>query len=108
MYKLISGEDASKKNKTIEWGEEWEEACRKLKEIYTTTPILAYADFSKPFKVHTNACNLGLGAILYQNQDGVDHIIGCASRSFSKTKCKYLAHKLEFLALMWAITEQFH
>ena len=45
----------------------------------------------------------GLGAILYQNQDGVDCVIGYASRSLSKTECKYLAHKLEILALKWVI-----
>ena len=47
-------------------------------------------------------------AILYQNQDDVDHIIGYASRSLSKIKFKNLAHKLEFLALKWSIMEQFH
>ena len=41
------------------------------------------------------------------NQDGVDHVIAYASRSISKTEYKYLAHKLEFLVLKWAITEQF-
>ena len=54
------------------------------KEIYTSTPILACADFSEPFKLHTDACALGLGAILHHNQNGVDHIIGYASRSLSK------------------------
>ena len=49
-----------------------------------------------------------MGAILYQNQDGVEHITGYASRALRKSECKYLAHKLEFLALKWAITEQFH
>ena len=51
---------------------------------------------------------MGLDANLYQNQDGVDHIIGYASTSLSKTECTYPAHNLEFLALMWAVTEQFH
>ena len=73
-----------KKNKVIEWINEYEEAFRKLKEICTIIPILAYADFAKPFKWHTDACTLGLGAILYQNQDGVDHIIGYANRSLNK------------------------
>ena len=49
-----------------------------------------------------------LGAILYQNQDGVYYITGYTSRSLSKTKHKCLAHKLEFLALKWANMEQFH
>ena len=90
------------------WGNEYEEAFRKLKEICTTIPILAYADFSKPFKLHTNTCTLGLGAILYQNQDGVDCVIGYASGSLSKTEHRNPAHKLEFLALKWTIIEQFN
>ena len=48
-----------------------------------------------------------LGSILYQNQNGVAHFIGYTNRSLSKTECKYLAHKLECLALKWAIMEQF-
>ena len=43
------------------------------------TSILAYADFSKPFKLHTDAYTLDLGAILYKNQDGVACVIGYAS-----------------------------
>ena len=30
------------------------------------------------------------------------------SRSLSKTERNYDAHKLEFLALKWSVTEQFH
>ena len=106
-YKLIQ-EKTNKKNKSIECDDECWEAFRKLKEICTTTPILGYPDFSKPFKLHTDACTPGLGAILYQNQDRVDWIIGYASTYLNKTKHKYLAHKLEFLASKLAITEQFH
>ena len=51
---------------------------------------------------------LRLGAILYQNQDGIDMVIGYVSRAISKTEDKYLAHKLKCLALKWALTEQFY
>ena len=90
------------------WDGECEEAFRKPKEICTSTPISAYANFLKPFKFHTNACTLGLEAIPYQNQDGLDHIIGYSSRPLSKTEHKYLALRLEFLALKWAIMKQFN
>ena len=59
LYKLISRENASKKGKSIEWNNECKVAFRKLKEICTSTPFLAYADFSKPFKLHTGTCTLG-------------------------------------------------
>ena len=74
----------------------------------TTTPILAYADFGKPFKLHTDASVLGLGAVLYQVCNGVEKVISYTSRSLTKSKTKCLVHKLEFLCLKWAITEQFH
>ena len=63
---------------------ECEEAFRDLKEICTSTPILSYGDFLKPFKLHTDVGTEGLGAILYQNQDEVDCITGYVSRSLSK------------------------
>ena len=44
---------------------------------------------------------------MYQNQVGVDCVIGYGSRSFSKTMHKYPAQKLEFLALKWAIMKLF-
>ena len=67
----------------------------------TTTPILAYADLGKPFKLHTDASVLGLGAVLYQIQDGVEKVISHASRSLTKSETKCLVHNLEFLCLKW-------
>ena len=45
LYKLILGENASKKWNSIKWHLECQEAFDKLKELCTTTPILTYADF---------------------------------------------------------------
>ena len=83
-------------------------AFDQLKVLCTTTPILAYADFTKPFKLHTNASVLGLGAVLYQVNVGVGKLISYASRSLTQSETKYPIYKLEFLCLKWAITEQFH
>ena len=72
-------------------------------------PILAYANFSKLFKLHTDACGMGLGAILYQNrEDGTKAVIAFASRSLSKAESHYPAHKVEFLAVKWVVIEKFH
>ena len=62
-------------------------------------PILANADFWKPFKLLTDASVLGLGAVLYQVQDGVEKVISYASQSLTKSKSKYPVHILEFLFL---------
>ena len=46
--------------------------------------------------------------MLYQKQDGKLRVIAYASRSVSKAEANYPAHKLEFLALKWAVCEKFH
>ena len=79
-----------------------------LKQLCTTSPILAYADFEKPFKLQTDTRVLGLGTVLYQVHEGVEKVISYASRSLTQSEIKHLVHKLEFLCLKWAITEQFH
>ena len=59
--------------------------------------------------MHTNASEEGLSAIHYQTQeDGTDKVIAYASHSLKKSEWKYHSSKLEFLALKWAITNQFH
>ena len=108
LYKLISGENASKKQNSIKWDPECQEAFDSLKELCAITPILAYADFGKPSKLHTDVSVLGLGTVLYQVQDGVEKMISYASRFLMKLEMKYPVHKLEFLCLIWAMTEQFH
>ena len=74
----------------------------------TSPPILAYPDFSLPFELHTDASNIGLGAILYMiDKDNKRRVISYASRSLTKSEKHYPAFKLEFLCLKWAITEKF-
>ena len=79
LYKLISGGNTARKQNSIKWDSECQEAFDKLKELCTTTPILAYANFGKPFILHTDVSVLGLGAVLYQVQDGVEKVISYAS-----------------------------
>ena len=50
----------------------------------------------------------GLGAVLYQTQEGVDRVIAYASRSLKPLEKNYPAHKLEFLASKCTVTEKFH
>ena len=79
-----------------------------LEEFCTSTPVLVYADFKKPFRLHTDASIPSLGAVLYQEQDGVEKVISYSSLSLSKSELKYAIHILECLCLKWAITDQFH
>ena len=73
-----------------------------------TAPVLAFADFEKEFQLETDTSSEGLGAVLSQKQpDGKWHPITFGSRELKGGEAEYHSSKLEFLALKWAITEQF-
>ena len=83
-------------------------AFQELKMKCMTAPVLAFADFKKEFKLETDASGDGLGTILSQLQeDGLYHPIAYASRGLKGGETHYHSSKLEFLALKWAITDQF-
>ena len=70
---------------------------------------MAYANYKNPFKLHTDARESGLGAVLCQKQeDNTECVIAYASRTLSKSEQNYNTHKVEFSALKWSITERFH
>ena len=109
ISQFMSGENANKKKALVEWTNECQVAFEHLKCLCSQTPILAYANYKKPFKLCTDASENSLGAVLYQKQDDdTEHVIAYASRTLSKSKQNYDTHKLEFLALKWSITERFH
>ena len=74
LYALISGDNASQKNKPIQWTWECEKAFCELKELCTYNSTLAFADLNKPFKLHTDASAIGNGTILYEEQNVQDKI----------------------------------
>ena len=109
LHELTSGENGKKKHSKVQWTERCQESFDSLKKICSESPVLAYADYTKPFVLHTDASTTGLGAVLYQKQeDGKERVIAYASRTLNKAERNYDAHKLEFLALKWVITDRFH
>ena len=98
---------AAKKTQIV-WTDAANTAFEQLKTMCVSTPILAYPNYQLPFSLHTDSSTDGLGAVLYQKQDGKQRVIVYASRSVSKAESNYPSHKLEFLALKWAVCEKFH
>ena len=87
LYKLISGDQAKTKQAKLSWDEKCEQAFKALKDICSCTPVLACADYTRSFRVHTDASELGLGAVLYQEQDyGTIRVIAFASHSLSNSE----------------------
>ena len=114
LYDMLKGV-GKKENKgnsskaKIEWREEHQEILESMINYLQSPEVIAYPDFNLPFFLHTDASNQGLGAVLYQTQEGKDRVISFGSRTLSEAEKNYNLHsgKLEFLALKWSVTERF-
>ena len=105
----ILSDNKDKKSEHVNLSPEAREAFDYLKAACLQAPILAFPDFDKPFLLETDASGRGLGAVLSQKQaDGWYHPIAYTSHVMNETEQRYHSNKQEFLALKWAVTEQFH
>ena len=105
---LLQGENSKLKSHPVGLPPDALAAFQELKMKCLMVPMLAFADFKKPFLLETDALIEGLGAILSQEQeDGRYHPVAYASCGLKGGELKYHSSKLEFLALKWAMTEQF-
>lgn len=96
-----------KKNTPFVWTREQEQAMDKIKRILTSSPVLATPDFTKQFIIHVDACDLGGGAVLQQQDaQGVEHPLCYFSKKFNKHQRNYSTIEKETLGLVLAL-EQF-
>ena len=77
---LLEGEASKWKAQLVDLPSEALEAFNTLKMKCMTAPVLAFADFQKPFLLETDASSCGLGAMLSKQQDdGKYHLVAYAS-----------------------------
>jgi hypothetical protein len=87
------------KKKEFEWTDQATAAFAGLKQAMMTTPVLRLPDFQQQFVVETDACDLGIGAVLMQEH----HPIAFLSKPLSKQHLSLSIYDKEFLALIMAV-----
>lgn len=97
---------------SLELAAAWSPQCEDsmLKRKLTTAPVLAYADFTRPFILEVDASYAGFSAVLSQEVKGKVRPVAYASRSLrpaERNTATYSSMRLEFLALKWAMAEKF-
>ena len=105
---LITEDGSKMKNQPVKLSVDALAAFEQLKLKCISAPVLILANFSEPFMLETDASSDGLGAVLSQKaEDGKYHPVAYASRKLKGGEVNYHSSKLEFLALKWAVTNQF-
>src|ERR1700748_910835 len=82
---------------------EWE-AFNRIKLALAMAPVLAKPDWTKLFRLYTDASAIGVGAVLSQdNAKRQKQVICYASRGTRGAEKNYESTKLECLAVVWAV-----
>lgn len=88
-------------SQSIEWTEQHQETLEKLIDCLVKPPVLGFPDFTKAFVLHTDASNLGLGAVLYQHLEGKLRVIAYGSRTLTTAEQNYHLHSGK-LSTQWS------
>lgn len=78
------------------------DAFELLKTKLSTSPVLAYPDFSKDFVVQCDASIKAVGAVIGQLNNNQFQPVSYASRHLTKTETRYTTTERELLAITYA------
>ena len=92
-----------KKDVKWEWTKEINDDFEQLKKEITEAPCLAHFDPKKDNFITTDACNTGLGATLWQKENGAFRPVAFASRFLTDCERKYAINELELLGVLWGL-----
>ena len=98
-----------KKNIPFEWTVSQQTAFDILKRKLTEEPILAHPDFTRMFKLYTDALDVELGVVLMQEDDQEkDRVICYEAKTLLPVEKNYPTTEKECLAVMWAMQKFKH
>ncbi len=84
------------------WNADCQQAFETLKLALCNPPLLAHPVATAPFILETDACDIGLGAVLLQiGEDGREHPVEYASRLIRVHERNWPVREKEALAILW-------
>lgn len=100
---LVPLNNLLKKGNKVAITPEIETNIRKCLSFLQKEPILAFPDFTTPFKITTDASEYALGAVLSQEEKTGERPVAYASRRLTETEARYSAIERELLGIVWAV-----
>lgn len=90
------------KDRKLIWSDECQRSFDTLKQTLVSGPILAYPLPDLPFILDTDASGKAVGAVLSQEQDGVERVIAYMSKSMNVQGQVYCVTCKELLSVVTA------
>ncbi|KAL0191951.1 hypothetical protein M9458_010247, partial [Cirrhinus mrigala] len=96
--------------KTLQWNSNAREAFQRLKQAFTSAPVLQHPDSNRPFVVEVDAADTGVGAVLSQWSGEPLALQPCAyySKKLTPAEQNYGIGDRELLAIKQALEEWRH
>lgn len=85
------------------WSAEAQEAFNALKQVLTSSPIMAFPNLSIPFLLSTDASLHSVGSVLSQQMEGKEYVIAYASHVLSASERKWSTFDRELYAIVWSV-----
>jgi len=85
---------------TFKWLPEHQQAFTKLKNLVARQALLRYPDFSKPFKLYTDASDYQLGSAIVQLFDNTEYPIAFYSRALTQAQKNYTTIEKELHSIV--------
>lgn len=90
----------------LNWAEEQEEAFKEIKKTLVSPKVLAFPNHhpdAEMLQLHVDASEVGMGAVLSQEQEGQLRPIAYISSTFSGAQRRYSTTEKELTALRWSV-----
>jgi len=95
--------ELTRKKEPFRWTDRRQEAFDRLKRCLVTAPVIAAPLDNGQYVLDTDASDIGLGAVLQQEQPDGLRVIAYASRALSRAELSYCTTKKEMLALTYGL-----
>lgn len=95
--------DLLSSNRTFVWMEQCQKAFDNLKNLLASAPVLQVPDPQKPFFIHVDASETGVGAVLMQKDSEALHPVCYYSQKFKGYQKSYATVEKEALGIVLAL-----
>ena len=91
-----------------QWSEKEQKAFISLRDHLTSSSIMAYPDFGRPFWVKSDASGCSVGYVLTQMYDKREKVIAYGSKKLTDTQRRYSTYDREFFGILTAVRAYSH